>query len=253
MTLTMADSIYPENLPADYDAYLGYVDGEWPTAPELYTRFPGKPILSLTVLGGRAVADGCDRETGDLTAASAARWVAWRLAAGAWRPVIYASIENMAEIWMRLNERLIARDEVRLLSAHWNAGPHICGPATCKYPGLTRAMDGTQHTNKAAGIGGSKIDSSLLADDFFGAAPKPTPVTNWQEIMMSKLPVVREGARGADVRTVQGLCIARGHTIKVDGIFGPVTASAVRQIQATAKIAVDGIVGPQTWPVLMHV
>ena len=41
MTLTMADSITPGNLPGGYDAYLGYVDGDWPTAPVPAQSSPG--------------------------------------------------------------------------------------------------------------------------------------------------------------------------------------------------------------------
>ena len=40
MTIAMPDSIYPQNLPPGYPAYLGYVDGRWPTAPVLHSKFP---------------------------------------------------------------------------------------------------------------------------------------------------------------------------------------------------------------------
>lgn len=38
---------------------------------------------------------------------------------------------------------------------------------------------------------------------------------------------------------------------RVDGIFGPGTEAAVKRFQATHGLAVDGIVGPQTWGVLL--
>lgn len=60
-------------------------------------------------------------------------------------------------------------------------------------------------------------------------------------------PIVRRGARGHPVRTLQRLLRARGQTVVVDGIFGPATEAAVRVIQSSRGLAVDGVVGPQTW------
>ena len=37
----------------------------------------------------------------------------------------------------------------------------------------------------------------------------------------------------------------------MDGIFGPATNNAVRDFQDDHDLAVDGIVGPQTWRMLI--
>jgi peptidoglycan hydrolase-like protein with peptidoglycan-binding domain len=244
----MADSIHPQNLPAGYDAYLGYVDGEWPTAPELKTQFPGRSIVSLTVLGGDAVADGCDVESGDLTPASGARWVQRRIGQGEWRPIVYASVLAMSGVLSALSGVGIARADVRLLSAHYGAGQHICGPSTCKL--ISIAMDGTQWTDTAAGVGGTQIDASVLEDDFF-TPPAPVPV--WQEEMVKALPVVKQGDKGQFVRNVQGLLCAHGHTVTIDGNFGPLTESALRAWQTQQKLPVTGQVGSVAWPALLNV
>jgi hypothetical protein len=253
MTLTMADSITVADLPAGYNAYLGYVDGQFRTYNELRLKFPGVPAVGLTVLGGVAVADGCDIETFDLTPVTGAEWTAGRLRAGAHRPISYASVSRMTSqggVLPELTARGISRSQVRLLSAHYGAGEHICGPGTCGQ--MSVDADGTQWTDQAAGNGGSLIDASVLRDDFFGGAPAPPP-SNWQEQMMRALPTLRQGATGTDVRSVQGLCTARGHAAVIDGIFGPATASAVRGVQAAAGVPADGIVGPVTWEKLMAV
>ena len=87
--LTCADSTVVDHLLEGYDAYLGYIDGELPTASKLRLRYPDKHLIILTVLGGKAIADGCDRETGDLTPESAAAWADYRgwsphVALGGW-------------------------------------------------------------------------------------------------------------------------------------------------------------------------
>jgi lysozyme family protein len=68
---------------------------------------------------------------------------------------------------------------------------------------------------------------------------------------ISPWPLVREGDQQHPVQTLQYLLRARGHTLTVDGIFGPVTDAAVRAFQQQKSLAVDGIVGPNTWSALI--
>jgi peptidoglycan hydrolase-like protein with peptidoglycan-binding domain len=64
-------------------------------------------------------------------------------------------------------------------------------------------------------------------------------------------PLVRKGDQNHPVKTLQYLLRARGHTVTVDGIFGPKTDAAVRAFQQQQGLAVDGIVGPNTWGALI--
>ncbi len=65
---------------------------------------------------------------------------------------------------------------------------------------------------------------------------------------MATPPTISEGATGPVVRWAQYLLVRRTLSDKqIDGIFGPVTKTAVEQFQHQSKIAVDGIVGPVTW------
>lgn len=64
-------------------------------------------------------------------------------------------------------------------------------------------------------------------------------------------PVLRLGASGLPVRRLQSRMIAVGFdTGGVDGRFSPKTEAAVKQLQQQANLAVDGIVGPNTWAVV---
>lgn len=68
---------------------------------------------------------------------------------------------------------------------------------------------------------------------------------------VSPWPLVRRGDQQHPVQTLQYLLRARGHTVTVDGIFGPNTESAVRTFQQQNNLSVDGIVGPNTWSALI--
>ena len=64
-------------------------------------------------------------------------------------------------------------------------------------------------------------------------------------------PLVRQGDRQHPVKTLQYLLRARGRNLTVDGIFGPSTDAAVRAFQQQNALAVDGIVGRNTWSALI--
>jgi len=70
----------------------------------------------------------------------------------------------------------------------------------------------------------------------------------WPEIIFQ----VTQGSTGQPVRAVQVLLSGKyGYGITVDGIFGADTNDAVRDFQDDHDLAVDGIVGPQTWRMLI--
>ncbi|MFF7972490.1 peptidoglycan-binding protein [Streptomyces sp. NPDC007905] len=62
-------------------------------------------------------------------------------------------------------------------------------------------------------------------------------------------PTLQQGSHGPAVRKLQRLLNDHFPDLQlvVDGRFGPVTDARVREFQQRVAIAVDGIVGPQTW------
>ena len=165
VTLTMYDSTNVATLPPGADAYAGYVQGAFQTFPALQRLFgaSGAHLLSIAVFAS-GNADCLDIEPGDATIAQAPAWVKRQLARGAHRPCLYTSVSNMDALVTALSGAGIPRAGIRLWSAHYEQGKHICGPGTC---GLTsHACDGTQWTDTALG---RSLDESILLNNFFSA------------------------------------------------------------------------------------
>lgn len=249
--LSMLDSILNDQFMPGADAYAAYVDGQIGNQPNfsyVVAAFPKAHHLSIALFPDHD-ADAIDVENGAADADDVPGWTARQRKRGIARPVVYASAYEMnTEVLPVLHRAGIGLSSVRLWTAHYN-GEHICGPAGCGQ--LSVNADGTQWTSAAQG---RALDQSLLLANFFGTPkPAPTPAANWTEKIVQQLPEVKQGATGSVVRTVQGLCCARDQVIKVDGVFGPATATAVKKVQAAARIAQDGVVGPATWPALVGV
>ena len=250
--IQMADSITPENLPAAYPAFLAYVDGDWPTASKVRAMFPDAHLLTLTVTGDTDDADGCDQETGDLTPNSAAAWLKHQLLSGKQRPVLYASRDNVPLTLAILAPLGTGRADIRILTAHYGEGNHICSPAAC---GATFTADGTQWSDSTPGVGGTLIDLSSLDDDFFGAPAPVTPVE--VDVTLTQL---ENGSAGQPVQNWQGLLVAHGlgsmiatgtgdvmQQAGVDGQFGAKTEAATKRFQAEAGLPQTGVVDAATW------
>lgn len=71
----------------------------------------------------------------------------------------------------------------------------------------------------------------------------PPPASPW--------PLELRSRSSTNVRPLQLLLVGVGQDVAVDGVFGPETEAAVRAVQATAGVTVDGIVGGQTWPLIL--
>jgi peptidoglycan hydrolase-like protein with peptidoglycan-binding domain len=69
--------------------------------------------------------------------------------------------------------------------------------------------------------------------------------------MLQPWPEISRHDKAHPVPTLQYLLRHHGHTIAVDGEFGPKTDAAVRSFQQKHNLAVDGVVGPATWGALI--
>ncbi|BAY24287.1 peptidoglycan binding domain-containing protein [Calothrix sp. NIES-2100] len=61
------------------------------------------------------------------------------------------------------------------------------------------------------------------------------------------LPNLRFGDSGDAVRVLQRLLLNNRYAVKVDGVFGALTETAVKAFQNQRNLNADGVVGQRTW------
>ncbi len=162
----MYDSVSVGEIPTDAGAVALYIDGRYANWRAGVDHAKHANHLSIAVFPEHDAA-ALDVETGDATPSQAPAWVRRQLHRDPRsRPVIYASRDTMPQILAELERDGLRRSQVRLWSAHYTMGPHICSPRGC---GAGFTADATQWTDRAQG---RNLDESLLADGFFPAAPR---------------------------------------------------------------------------------
>jgi len=67
-------------------------------------------------------------------------------------------------------------------------------------------------------------------------------------------PIVRKGARGNITKIIQRILIQKGYKLciyGVDSVFGEETYNAIKHLQSDHGILIDGVVGEDTWRILL--
>ncbi|MBH8574886.1 peptidoglycan-binding protein [Nostocaceae cyanobacterium CENA369] len=72
-------------------------------------------------------------------------------------------------------------------------------------------------------------------------------ITKSSRFTKQTVPNLRFSSSGLAVRILQRLLAANGYAIRVDGVFGALTESAVKAFQNQQNLTVDGVVGQRTW------
>lgn len=68
-------------------------------------------------------------------------------------------------------------------------------------------------------------------------------------------PLVRKGARGNITKIIQRILISKGYNLNTygaDSVFGTETENAIKRLQSDYGLSVDGVVGENTWGVLLR-
>ena len=131
--------------------------------------------------------------------------------------------------------------------------------------GFVVAMNGTAMTiiegNKGEAVAyrslhvNGRYIRGYCLPDYASKATKPKQAdTAVAKTVSVNLPVLRNGASGEAVRTLQMLLNCNGYSSGItDGDFGPNTEAAVKAFQKSKGLTQDGIVGKATWTAILGV
>jgi cell wall-associated NlpC family hydrolase len=221
------------------------------TAPRATHRAPGRAVIDYRGLaapvgkgvGGAAVIGavsataalaGSSSATAQAPAAPAASAVGSASAPAA-APAVAPTSSQYTSVKLRSGSRGNAVSYLQERLNSFGANLRVdgsFGPATLK---------AVKNRQSAAGIGVDGVVGPKTWNALSGSGSS-APSTSQ--------PKLRQGDRGAAVKTLQSQLNARGASIAVDGSFGPATTKAVRALQSAAGIGVDAVVGPKTWNAL---
>ena len=114
--------------------------------------------------------------------------------------------------------------------------------------GYNLSVDGIFGNNTLNAVRDFQRVNSLTVDGLVGN-------NTWKTLLtLPTYPLLRQNYRGAYVRFLQQLLESNLYPVgTIDGIFGSRTANAVRAFQSANGLAVDGIVGPNTWASLTRI
>jgi peptidoglycan hydrolase-like protein with peptidoglycan-binding domain len=261
--LTFVDAAYAGAITGTYDGVCFYLPGgdayhPWPLAdlqarPERY-RLPVWVRSNPDIVGAADAAAAC---FGQLFAYGVPRGAL----------VALDSETSINPLWVRTFVRslngsgypVIDYGSQSTVFGNNNPDGYYWGADWTSIPHLASGDDMTQYANYS----NQDLDTASPALPFWDTRP-PAPA-QWTEFDAMKLPVLAQGAADKPgggfwyVRRLQALVkvtttilgYSSAQTFAIDGLFGPDTDAAVRAVQRSYKITIDGIAGPQTWGVLL--
>ena len=238
----MYDTALNDQFPSGAAAYAAYVDGaigNQPNYPYIVAAFPKARHLSIALFAADD-ADALDVESGAASPGDVPAWYARQRKRGIQRPCVYASASAMnVSILPVLSAARISRSAVRLWSAHYGAGEHICGPGSCG--AMSENADGTQWTPTAGGL---VLDQSLLLENFFTTDPT---VTTEAELQSGQLNVGKNALTVITVPPGTAHTIAFGADNGVQGLPPARLRVAIFDTRwhVSADVIVDGSKGPK--------
>ena len=121
-----------------------------------------------------------------------------------------------------------------------DSGPNVYAvQSMLRQRGYSITVDGAFGSGTATVVRSFQSANGLGADGIVGPA-------TWEKLFV----VVRVGDNNIVVNALQRELVKHGHSVSIDGAFGPGTESAVKAFQSKKGLSADGIVGGDTWAAL---
>lgn len=113
--------------------------------------------------------------------------------------------------------------------------------------GASLTVDGIFGSATESAVRSFQSSHGLVVDGIVGPRTKAALYGTSSGLdLRSDCGLLQQGSTGACVSLLQRMLNSHGANLAVDGIFGPLTDSAVRSFQSSSGLTVDGIVGPNT-------
>ncbi|MCJ8282184.1 MAG: peptidoglycan-binding protein [Rivularia sp. ALOHA_DT_140] len=157
------------------------------------------------------------------------------------------------DVLQKIRDRIDSLDCCRLASKAISA---IKEPITVESSSLDNSSSTTREiilpSNSPPSLTGSIENTTYVAPRFqqtFAGANQSRAINSEQfySSYSQSLPNLSFGNSGVSVRILQKLLSANGYPIRIDGNFGALTETAVKAFQSNRNLAIDGVVGQQTW------
>lgn len=136
---------------------------------------------------------------------------------------------------------------------------NFSGGSTAQHVGICTAWDGTSITTIDGNTGtdnesnGGAVMLRKRNKKYIVGVARPAYQSD-KKMYDIKVPLLKAGSSGDDVKAVQVLLKAAGHDPKgADGKWGANTTSAMKAFQKAAGLDSDGICGPASWTRLLGV
>jgi hypothetical protein len=250
----MYDSDVAADIPTGAVIVAGYVDGEpgtWTAADwALHPNAKQVQIVRAFVDAG----DALDIENGAAMRQQAPAWVVARQKAGVARPWLYVNKANWPDLQAIIAKALGDGTSLGYWVADWSGEPHeLEGADAVQYASPTLGSPGHYDLSVVYGTLPSEPAPAAPVDEPAPppAASQPAPTTTGDDDVT--LTEISAGtAASAPTKAAQTILnVKAGANLAVDGVFGNETETAVKAWQHFFGLTEDGIVGPDTWAVLI--
>jgi hypothetical protein len=134
--VTMYDAVTPGNIPTSAQVVAGYIDGAYAWKSEDWARFPDAEKVLITV-NGDLRGNVADVENGDMTPASALRWIQAKQGKGIGGCTIYCSRDNLSSVLSACHGHAYY-----IWVADWTDSAHpVSGTVATQYSNVDNAYD----------------------------------------------------------------------------------------------------------------